>query len=81
MKTGLPIAGLDAASALPGVAVFHSGTAVRDGHIVTAGGRVLTVVASAPDYAAAIDRAYAAVSLISFEEMQYRRDIGRKARA
>jgi phosphoribosylamine---glycine ligase len=79
VKTGLPISGLDAASARTAVTIFHSGTAARDGRIVTAGGRVLTVVATARDYAAAIDRAYEAVSLISFEGMQYRSDIGKKA--
>jgi phosphoribosylamine--glycine ligase len=76
---GAPISGLEDAARLPGVVVFHGGTALRDGRIVTAGGRVLTVVATAADYRAAIDRAYAAVSLISFDGMQYRRDIGRKA--
>jgi phosphoribosylamine--glycine ligase len=79
VKTGAPISGLDAAVTRPNVQVFHAGTARDDGHIVTAGGRVLTVVATGPDYRAAIDRAYEAVSLISFEGMQYRRDIGRKA--
>jgi phosphoribosylamine---glycine ligase len=79
VKSGVPIAGLDEASRLDHVTVFHAGTALRDGHIVTAGGRVLTVVATAPDYQTAIDRAYEAVSLISFDGMQYRRDIGRKA--
>ena len=47
--------------------------------VVTAGGRVLTVVASGATYEAAIGRAYEAVSQISFDGMQYRRDIGRKA--
>jgi phosphoribosylamine--glycine ligase len=79
VQSGAPIAGLDAAARVPDVAVFHAGTAVRDGRIVTAGGRVLTVVATGRDYRAAIDRAYEAVSLISFDGMQYRRDIGRKA--
>jgi phosphoribosylamine--glycine ligase len=79
VRSGAAIAGLDAASALDGVVVFHAGTAARDDRIVTAGGRVLTVVATAPGYAAAIARAYEAVSLISFDGMQYRRDIGRKA--
>ena len=79
VQGGAPIHGLDAAARLEDVAVFHAGTALRDGQIVTAGGRVLTVVATAPDYRAAIDRAYEAVSLISFDGMQYRRDIGRKA--
>jgi phosphoribosylamine--glycine ligase len=79
VKNGVPIQGLDASSRLPGVTVFHAGTARRDGQIITAGGRVLTVVATGADYRTAIDRAYEAVSLISFEGMQYRRDIGRKA--
>ena len=79
VKTGVPILGLDAAARVPDVVVFHAGTALRDGRIVTAGGRVLTVVATGADYASAIARAYEAVSLISFEGMQYRRDIGAKA--
>jgi phosphoribosylamine--glycine ligase len=79
ITTGAPIRGLEDASKLDNVVVFHAGTAVRDGKVVTAGGRVLTVVAAAPDYRAAIARAYEAVSLISFDGMQYRRDIGRKA--
>jgi phosphoribosylamine--glycine ligase len=79
VKSGAVIRGLDAVSKLDDVVVFHAGTAARDGEIVAAGGRVLTVVATAPGYEAAIDRAYEAVALISFEGMQYRRDIGRKA--
>jgi phosphoribosylamine--glycine ligase len=59
--------------------VFHAGTAVRDGQLVTAGGRVLTVAARGAAYADAIARAYAGVQRISFDGMQYRRDIGRKA--
>jgi phosphoribosylamine---glycine ligase len=79
VKTGAPIHGLQEASRLPGVTVFHAGTAAADGAIVTAGGRVLTVVATGEDYGSAIDRAYQAVALISFDGMQYRRDIGVKA--
>ena len=78
-ETGKVIHGLDAAEALPGVNVFHSGTAKRGSDIVTAGGRVLTVVASGSDYRNAIDRAYDAVGKISFEGMHYRKDIGAKA--
>lgn len=78
-KSGAPVSGLEAAAGLPGVTVFHAGTARREGRIVTAGGRVLTVVAIGADYREAIDRAYKAVGLISFEGVQYRRDIGRKA--
>jgi phosphoribosylamine--glycine ligase len=79
VTSGLPIAGLDKAGQIPGVAIFHAGTAMRDDRIVTAGGRVLTVVGAGSSYRDAIDRAYEAVSAISFEGMQYRRDIGRKA--
>jgi phosphoribosylamine--glycine ligase len=76
---GAPIHGLDVASALDGVLVFHAGTARRGDDVVTAGGRVLTVVGRGPTYDAAIARAYAGVSAINFDGMQYRRDIGRKA--
>jgi phosphoribosylamine--glycine ligase len=80
-ESGQPIAGLDAAEALPGVSVYHAGTAKKDGRIVTAGGRVLTVVGRGADFADSIARAYAGVQQISFDGMQYRRDIGRKALA
>ncbi len=78
-ETGKVIHGLAAAEALPGVNVFHSGTAKRGEDIETAGGRVLTVVASGADYRTAIDRAYEAVGHISFDRMHYRKDIGAKA--
>jgi phosphoribosylamine--glycine ligase len=77
--SGQPIHGLDGAEAMRGVAVYHAGTARRDGGVVTAGGRVLTVVGRGANYDEAIARAYAAVDAISFDGMQYRRDIGRKA--
>jgi phosphoribosylamine--glycine ligase len=77
--TGRPITGLDAAGALDDVTVFHSGTALRDGRIVTAGGRVLTVVGRGTTFAGARERAYAGASAIHFDGMQYRRDIGVKA--
>jgi phosphoribosylamine--glycine ligase len=78
-ESGQTINGLEDAERIPGVAVYHAGTAARDGHIVTAGGRVLTVAGSGSDYPEAIARAYMGVMQISFEGMQYRRDIGRKA--
>jgi phosphoribosylamine--glycine ligase len=78
-ESGQPITGIDAAERLPDVRVYHAGTAKRDGQIVTAGGRVLTVVGRGPRMADAIDTAYAGVQSISFDGMQYRRDIGRKA--
>jgi phosphoribosylamine---glycine ligase len=78
-ETGKVIHGLEDAEAIPDVNVFHSGTAKRGSEIVTAGGRVLTVVASGSDYQSAIDRAYEAVSKIGFDGMHYRKDIGAKA--
>ena len=69
-----PITGLY--NPLPGVQVFHAGTAQKDGGYVTAGGRVLSVSASAKDLGAARQRAYAALAKINFEGMQYRKDIG-----
>ena len=78
-ESGHQITGLDEAAMLDHVMVFHAGTTRRDGQIVSAGGRVLTVVGSADEYGAAIARAYSGVSKISFEGMQFRRDIGQKA--
>jgi phosphoribosylamine--glycine ligase len=76
--TGLPIDGIAEAEEKPGVEVFHAGTALRDGRLVTAGGRVLGVTAVAPDVPRAIERAYQAVDRIRFEGMHFRRDIGRR---
>jgi phosphoribosylamine--glycine ligase len=76
--TGLPIRGVDAADARPGVQVFHAGTATKNGTLVTAGGRVLGVTAVAESMDAAIAAAYAAVREISFDGMHYRTDIGRR---
>jgi len=82
-SSGLPIHGLaDRGPDTPtpdDVVVFHSGTAVKDGQIVTAGGRVLAVSAAAEDLQTALDRIYARLKTISFEGMQYRRDIGYRA--
>ena len=78
-KVGDPISGLDDAGALPGVNVFHAGTARRDGGLVTAGGRVLGVQALGPDIRSAVARAYEAVDRIRFDGMQWRSDIGQRA--
>jgi phosphoribosylamine--glycine ligase len=78
-ESGRPISGLAAAERLPGVSLLHAGTAARNGAIVTAGGRVLTVVGRGADFQEAIARAYQGVAQISFEGMQYRTDIGQKA--
>jgi phosphoribosylamine--glycine ligase len=59
--------------------VFHAGTAIKDGQIVTNGGRVLGVVASGQDIPEAIHKVYNQIEKVNFEGMQYRRDIGRKA--
>jgi phosphoribosylamine--glycine ligase len=80
-ETGKIISGVDAASAVPNGVVFHAGTATRSGQLVTAGGRVVTVVGRGATYQDAIETAYAAASKISFDGMQYRRDIGQKALA
>ena len=76
--TGLPISGIEAAESVAGVHVFHAGTARRDGQLVTAGGRVLSVTAVADDVPRAIETAYEAVGRIRFEGMHFRRDIGRR---
>ena len=77
-EKGKPIRGLDDASKLPGVKVFHAGTALKDGQVVTSGGRVLGVTALGKDLKAAQAAAYAAVEKICFEGLQFRRDIGAK---
>jgi len=61
------------------VQVFHAGTALQDGEVVSAGGRVLGVTALGDDLRQAKDRAYAAIDKIHFEDMYYRRDIGWRA--
>lgn len=78
-ESGRPIAGLDRAASLPSVTVFHAGTKIDDGRVVTAGGRVLTVVGRGPTFARAMASAYQGVDAIQFDGMQYRRDIGFKA--
>ena len=74
-ETGRSISGLEEASRMAGVRVFHSGTAERDGRVITAGGRVLTVTATGDGHNRARQRAYEACSSIRFEGMTYRRDI------
>ena len=74
-KKGYPITGLDQ---VQDAVVFHAGTkAAEDGSIVTNGGRVLGVTATAATLEQAIDKAYAAAKPISFQDMHYRTDIGR----
>jgi phosphoribosylamine---glycine ligase len=79
VETGKVITGVAAAGREPGALVFHAGTARRGGQLVTAGGRVLSIVGRAPTYRAAIEIAYRAAAHVTFDGMQCRRDIGRKA--
>jgi phosphoribosylamine---glycine ligase len=79
-ERGSVIQGIEAAAAMPGVSVFHSGTdAGPDGTVVAAGGRVLTVCATAPDVRQARDLAYAGADAIVWPEGFCRRDIGARA--
>ncbi len=78
-KKGAPIGGIDAAQALEGVKVFHAGTAMNDGRLTAAGGRVLGVTALGPTIAEAQKRAYAAVAAIDWPDGFCRTDIGWRA--
>jgi phosphoribosylamine--glycine ligase len=78
-EKGQVISGLEQAAKLPGVQIFHAGTERRDGRIVAAGGRVLSVTATGKDVAEARARAYAAVDLIHWDGCFARRDIGWRA--
>ena len=76
-RKGTPIEGVEEAEAMAGVTVYHAGTAVRDGQLVTAGGRVLGVTAVADTLGEARELAYAAADKIRFEGRQVRTDIAR----
>lgn len=76
-ESGVPIEGLDEAGAIEGVIVFHAGTAIKDGKVVTAGGRVLGVTGIAENLSAAREKAYAAVAKIS-GGLRSRSDIGNR---
>jgi phosphoribosylamine--glycine ligase len=76
-QKGKPITGLDQVP--DGVTVFHAGTALAEGQVVTDGGRVLGVTARADNLKSAVELAYRGVEAIRFEGMTYRRDIARKA--
>jgi phosphoribosylamine--glycine ligase len=79
--TGRPIAGVAEAAALPDVSVFHSATRRKDGALLTAGGRVLTVTAYGSDVGQARARAYEAVAKISWDGEHHRTDIAKRATA
>jgi phosphoribosylamine--glycine ligase len=78
-EKGKPISGLQDAAKVRDAFVFHSGTALKEGGVVTNGGRVLGVTALGDGIQEAIQKAYEAVAKISWEGVYYRRDIGRKA--
>ena len=75
-QTGFAIDGLAEAGSIPGVSIFHAGTALRDGRIVTAGGRVIVVAGRGAQLSEASERAYSAADRIRFEGKVLRRDIG-----
>lgn len=76
-RTGDAITGIEEAERR-GAVVFHAGTMMQEGRLVTAGGRVLGVTSRGATLAEAIGRAYEACEAIHFDGMQFRRDIGRK---
>ncbi len=76
-RTGDEITGLENVN---DAVVFHAGTKMTDGRVVTAGGRVLGVTADGSDLSDALRRVYSAVEKIKFSGMQYRKDIGWRAR-
>jgi phosphoribosylamine--glycine ligase len=78
-ESGQVIHGVAEAEQVSGVTVYHAGTAMKDGQLVTAGGRVVTVVSCSASFQSAIAQAYEGVAKIRFDGMQYRHDIGRKA--
>lgn len=78
-ESGRVIHGLEHAATLADVQLFHAATRLVDGRVVTAGGRVLTVVGRGRTFEAAMARAYAGVAAIEFDGLQCRHDIGRKA--
>lgn len=77
-ETGKPISGLEEAAAVEGVTVFHAGTKLEGGQVVTAGGRVLGVTGVGDGFRTARDRAYEAASKIHFDGMHYRKDIAER---
>jgi phosphoribosylamine--glycine ligase len=78
-KLGDSIEGLADADAVPGVRVLHAGTSMSDGQVVSSGGRVLSVVGTGPDVAAARDAAYQGIARISLRGGHFRSDIARAA--
>jgi phosphoribosylamine--glycine ligase len=78
-EAGKVIQGLTGVSDITGLRVFHAGTRLTDDRIVTSGGRVLGVTASAPTLEQALATAYSATAKIHFDGMHYRKDIGARS--
>ena len=78
-EKGFPISGLETIKGLDNVQVFHAGTSIKDGKVITNGGRVLGVTALGKDIQEAQKTVYGAIQKLSFEGAHYRRDIGAKA--
>jgi phosphoribosylamine--glycine ligase len=78
-KKGIPINGIEQAEALDDIVVFHAGTKLDGGQLMTSGGRVLGVTATGTSLQEALDKAYNAIKLIKFDGIYYRRDIGLKS--
>ena len=78
-EKGAPIDGIDEAEHIPGVVVFHAGTARKGGQVITDGGRVLGVTATGADIRDAVRNAYRGVLKIKFDQQQYRTDIAYRA--
>ncbi len=75
-EKGKEIQGVARAKMIEGVQIFHAGTKKENGKLLTSGGRVLNVCATAPSLKTAMDKIYTAISFIYFEKMFYRKDIG-----
>ncbi len=78
-EKGFPISGIEEAEKLNDILVFHAGTTMNNNQLTTNGGRVLGVTAVADDLKSALNKAYEAIKLISFEGTHYRTDIGAKS--
>ena len=77
-KKNLPIDGISKAKTL-GAMIFHAGTKISDGELVTSGGRVLGVTVTAPTLREAVDKVYRCVEVIHFDDAHFRKDIAAKA--
>jgi phosphoribosylamine--glycine ligase len=81
VESGKRISGLEEAKRIEHVKVYHAGTRWHDGHVYTAGGRVLNVTARGTTLREALERAYFVAQMIEFEGKDYRKDIGKKGLA